>query len=106
MLGRSIEDFWYAQADWSRATFGSDQERGPIGPLKHLKKEIEEVLQTPDDIVEFADLLFLVFDATRRAGFTFDQLREAAHDKLAVNKKRRWPKPTSDEPTEHIRNIS
>ena len=96
--------FWGAQAEWSEATFGTIAERGPIGPLKHLKKEVDETLAKPHDLEEYADMLFLLVDATRRAGFTYDQWVEKAFEKLEKNKKRTWAKPTaSDEPVEHIR---
>lgn len=99
----TLEDFWYELSVWSQKTFGSDKVRGSTGPLKHLAKEINEVLAKPDDLEEYADLLFLVFDATRRAGFTYKLLVEAARDKLEINKKRKWPTPTSDEPVEHVK---
>lgn len=99
----NLSQFWQEQAEWSRATFGDDNERGPTGPLKHLRKEVDEVLKDPTDLVEYADLLFLVFDSTRRAGFTYDQLVEACFSKLKINKERKWSKPTSDEPVEHVR---
>lgn len=98
-----MESFWNAQAEWSRATFGSDTERGPQGPLKHLRKEVDEVLANPHDLEEYADLLFLVFDATRRAGFSYLDLDNAAWMKLEKNKQRVWSKPTTDDPVEHIR---
>lgn len=100
----SLEVFWQHQAAWSRATFGPDNERGPIGPLKHLAKEVAEVMKDPSDLMEFVDCLFLIFDSTRRAGFTFDQLREAAWKKLAINKARKWQAPPKgDEAIEHVR---
>lgn len=100
----SLEEFWDAHAEWSQATFGSDQERGPAGPLKHLAKEVNEALANPTDIEEYADCLFLIFDATRRAGFTYEDLRIAVNEKLKVNKARKWQKPTNaDEPVEHVR---
>lgn len=99
----SLAEFWDAHAEWSQATFGTDAERGPAGPLKHLIKEANEALAHPTDLEEYADCLFLVFDAARRAGFTFEQLREAVCVKLKVNKARTWPKPTSNEPVEHVR---
>jgi hypothetical protein len=177
----NFEQFWNEQAEWSRATFGQDHERGPAGPLKHLQKEVGEVfaelsepVEHPLDeeekqsrlTVELADLVFLVFDATRRSGGTFEdadgmadlcataagelsalqedvaglldvagnpdfkdavlgtgrylmanvamacwklgishaQLLAACFEKLALNKTRSWPKPTSnDEPVEHDR---
>lgn len=99
-----LNAFWKAQAAWSQATFGLDSERGPIGPLKHLAKEAAEAQKDPTDLMEFVDCLFLTFDATRRAGFTFDQLCEAAWKKLEINKARQWTKPTKgDEAVEHDR---
>ena len=97
-------DFWLSLSFWSEDTFGLDIHRGPIGPLKHLQKEVEEALKTPDDLEEYADLLFLVFDSTRRAGFGYHELMDACREKLKKNKKRLWPKPSlNDEPIEHIR---
>ena len=95
--------FWDELGAWSQATFGKDEDRGPQGPLKHLKKEADECLENPGDLEEYADLVFLAFDACRRAGFTYWDLEEAIFNKLDKNKKRTWPKPTSDEPVEHIR---
>ncbi len=33
-----IEILWKEHADWSQATFGTDQERGPIGALRHTQR--------------------------------------------------------------------
>jgi len=93
---------WDALAEWSQTTFGTDAERGAIGPLKHLEKEAREAQEALDP-VEIADCLFLVFDAARRRGLTLDQLLDAAEWKLEVNKMRKWNKPTSVEPVEHVR---
>ena len=96
--------FWHAHSEWSQKTFGKDSVRGPTGPLRHLAKEVQEVLAEPDKLEEYADLLFLVFDSCRRAGFTYSQLEQAVWDKLEVNKARSWQVPDSpDEPVEHIR---
>lgn len=105
-LGDKLSDLCRTQSEWSQATFGTDAERGPIGALKHLKKECDECLAKPDDREEYADLLILVLDASRRAGIKPMQLIELAQAKIEVNKKRQWPKPTSDEPVEHIREVT
>lgn len=116
----SLEQFWYAQAEWSQATFGSDKERGPAGPLKHMAKEVKEAIaevaagdacvdETDKKIhrhellIELVDLQFLIFDATRRAGFGYGQLVAGCTQKLEINKNRQWQKPTTDEPVEHVR---
>ena len=40
----SLEDFWNELDEWSSRTFGPTAHRGPIGPLKHLAKEVQETL--------------------------------------------------------------
>jgi hypothetical protein len=94
---------WDEIAGWSRATFGADDERGPLGSLKHLKKEADEAIDRPQDVLEFADCLILVFDAARRAGFSLDILEHAALYKMALNRQRHYPKPVGDEVSEHLR---
>lgn len=102
-LADLIED----QSAWSQSTFGRDSERGPIGPLKHLEKEAVEaqkaVLHPCDLREELADCFLLLLDATRRSGHNLDDIVKAARVKMMVNKARVWPKPTSDEPVEHVR---
>lgn len=79
-----------AHATWSQLTFGSDSERGPTGPLNHLAKEVQEAMAAPTDMMEYADLLLLVLDASRRAGITADHLLDVAEEKLRINIAREW----------------
>lgn len=87
-------------AEWSQDTFGNV---GPIGPLKHLRKEVLEVIAKPHDLIEWADMQFLLWDAQRRAGITDEQITQAMIEKLAVNKLREWPEPKDGEPRFHIK---
>ncbi|EAY7918312.1 DUF550 domain-containing protein, partial [Salmonella enterica] len=87
-------------AEWSDATFGNV---GPIGPLKHLSKEALEAAAEPDDLSEWADMQFLLWDAQRRAGISDEQITRAMVEKLAVNKQREWPAPKDGEPRLHIK---
>jgi len=87
-------------AAWSQETFG---DVGPIGPLKHLAKEALEAADAPDDLSEWADLQFLLWDAIRRAGITEEELNAAMKLKLSVNKARTWPAPKDGEPREHLK---
>ncbi|MCV6600288.1 MAG: DUF550 domain-containing protein [Cohaesibacter sp.] len=98
-----FETLWDHHARWSDTTFGSDMLVGPIGPLKHLKKEADETLANPDNLEEYADCLMLLMDATRRAGFSPGILICAARLKLEVNKARKWPAPKDGEPRHHIK---
>ncbi|EBA8823544.1 DUF550 domain-containing protein [Salmonella enterica subsp. enterica serovar Newport] len=87
-------------AEWSDKTFG---DVGPVGPLKHLSKEALETAAEPDDLSEWADMQFLLWDAQRRAGISDEQITLAMVEKLAVNKKRKWPEPKDGEPRLHIK---
>ncbi|HGP2286907.1 TPA: dATP/dGTP pyrophosphohydrolase domain-containing protein [Salmonella enterica] len=87
-------------AEWSDKTFG---DVGHIGPLKHLSKEVLEAAAEPEDLSEWADMQFLLWDAQRRAGFSDKQITQAMIEKLAVNKKREWPEPKDGEPRLHIK---
>lgn len=96
------------QSEWSQATFGTDQERGPIGSLKHLEKEAKEAYQatTPEELKkELADCFLLILDASRRAGVKPFELVLLAQDKMKVNRSRTWAKPVADEPVEHIKPV-
>ncbi|MGE1067154.1 dATP/dGTP pyrophosphohydrolase domain-containing protein [Pantoea agglomerans] len=90
-------------AAWSQETFG---DVGPAGPLKHLAKEALEAAEAPDDLSEWADLQFLLWDAMRRAGISEEELNAAMELKLSVNKARKWPEPKDGEPREHLNSDS
>lgn len=108
-MGDAVHDLVTDLSRWSQATFGTDQERGPIGALKHLAKEAAEAVAAvqsgnrKDAEVELADCLILIYDAARRFGVKPMELHKLAYEKVQVNKQREWPKPTSDEPVEHVR---
>ncbi len=87
-------------AEWSDATFGNV---GPIGPLKHLSKEALEAAAEPNDLSEWADMQFLLWDAQRRMGISDELITRAMIEKLAVNKQRHWPEPQDGEPREHVK---
>lgn len=89
-------------AEWSDATLG---DVGPIGPLKHLSKEALEAAAEPDDLSEWADMQFLLWDAQRRAGIRDEQINQAMIEKLAINKARQWPEPKDGEPRQHIKEL-
>jgi hypothetical protein len=102
-ISLALESLYREHAEWSRATFGSDAERGPVGPLKHLLKEVNEALEHPHDPLEYVDCLFLVFDASRRAGFSLEEMVSFGFTKLTHMRARTFPEPVGDEPIEHVR---
>lgn len=94
------EQIRHEHAKWSDSTFGCV---GPIGPLKHLSKEALEAAAEPDDLSEWADMQFLLWDAQRRAGISDAEITAAMEDKLKINMERQWPKPKDGEPRLHIK---
>ena len=95
---------WFVQGPWSDKAFGPDSRKGPIGSLRHLKREAQEAIEKPDDIVEYADCLLILLDATRRAGFSLGQLLWASWKKHLICRRREWPEPRyDDEPNYHLK---
>lgn len=90
----------HEHAKWSDSTFGCV---GPIGPLKHLSKEALEAAAEPDDLSEWADMQFLLWDSQRRAGISDAEITAAMEDKLKINMERQWPEPKDGEPRLHIK---
>lgn len=94
------EQIRHEHAKWSDSTFGCV---GPIGPLKHLSKEELEAAAEPDDLSEWADMQFLLWDAQLRAGISDAEITAAMEDKLKINMERQWPEPKDGEPLLHIK---
>ncbi|HAG7192492.1 TPA: DUF550 domain-containing protein [Escherichia coli] len=94
------EQIRHEHAKWSDSTFGCVV---PIGPLKHLSKEALEAAAEPDDLSEWADMQFLLWDAQRRAGISDAEITAAMEDKLKINMERQWPEPKDGEPRLHIK---
>lgn len=89
-------------SNWAQTTFGDDFERGPLSPLHHLKKEVEEVIADPYKRDEYADCFMLLIDAYRRAGGNIYDLIAATEEKLEVCKNRKWGKPDENGVCEHV----
>jgi hypothetical protein len=98
-----LEYLWLKQTEWSDETFGKN--RKPTGPMNHLKKEVEEVLDNPYDTEEYADCLLLLIDAARLAGMTPESLLDAAMEKHLKNRLRKWGEADSFGVIEHTEDI-
>ncbi|WP_341857330.1 dATP/dGTP pyrophosphohydrolase domain-containing protein [Escherichia coli] len=100
MASLEREQIRHEHAKWSDSTFGCV---GPIGPLKHLSKEALEAAAEPDDLSEWADMQFLLWDAQRRAGISDAEITAAMENKLKINMERQRPEPKDGEPRLHIK---
>jgi hypothetical protein len=96
-----IQDLQNSVASWSNATFGKS--RPPSAPLNHLLKEVQEAIDKPTDIVEYADCLLLLLDASAKAGFSTKQLIKASFNKLDECKNRVWGPADENGVREHVR---
>ena len=85
-----INAFLKDRIEFSNMTFGSPAERDCSYPLIHLKDEIQELLDAPDDTMEWADCTLLLLDAAWRKGYSLEDLIDFSIKKLEINKKRKW----------------
>lgn len=89
-------------AEFSDSTFGSG--RPFTAPLHHLKKEVDEVIES-GAVDEYADCLLLLLDSYRKRHpeLDADDLIEAAYQKLKVCRQRKWGNADENGVIEHIR---
>lgn len=102
-----LQKFFENNLSWQKATF---KDQTVSGILKHLEKEAREVREAieandhENDIkYEFADILILYGEAILRSGYDFNEIFNAALEKMTINRLRRWKKPDDDGVVEHIK---
>ena len=109
MTDFNFSDWCARHRRWSEDTFGPASERGPAGPIDHLRKEVEELAAAPTDLEEVADIIHLAWDAAWRAGHTFEDFAEMLTSKQRKNIGRKWPdwrKAPEGKAIEHVRPCS
>lgn len=93
------------QIEFSEKTFGPDKRTEAI--TDHIKKELIEVAEEPNDLLEWIDLVILALDGAWRSGYTPEQVVDALHRKQIENNNREWPDwrtVPQDKAIEHLRN--
>lgn len=98
-----IEDLKAEICAWQKQTFGHLRPDSLRSTLKHMRKEIDELLEDPCDLEEYADLLILLFGCLGDINRSFSDLLRAVMFKMEKNKKRKWGKPDKDGIIEHVR---
>lgn len=77
-------------ASWQRIQFPRTT---TTGAANHLRKEIEELTDKPDDAEEWADILHLAIQGGTKAAGSLNKFMGVVGNKLDANmKKRDWPK--------------
>lgn len=97
----NINAFAVEKEIWSRETFGEGQRTE--GVVKHIQKELEEILAAPDDPTEWVDVILLGMDGFWRAGGESALLFEALRAKQDINYARKWEPRRDGEPTFHVK---
>ncbi|EAZ7263679.1 dATP/dGTP pyrophosphohydrolase domain-containing protein [Salmonella enterica] len=94
--GRSIADDHYEQSRVTVVDVSDPDVLALLDELEHYKSREERVTKLVLDNSTS-------WDAQRRAGISDEQITLAMVEKLAVNKKRKWPEPKDGEPRLHIK---
>ncbi len=94
----------YKQREFSEKTFGPGQRTE--GVIDHIRKELTEIEEQPEDLEEWIDVVMLALDGAWRAGHSPEQIAEKLEAKLHKNINREWPDWRTAEPgkaIEHVR---
>lgn len=86
-------------ADFTDRAFG---QATPVSKLHHLAEEVQELIETPEDRLEWADCMILLIDAAKKAGYDMNDLYQAVQDKMEINKKRKWGAPDENGVVRHL----
>jgi hypothetical protein len=88
------------QIKFSTKAFGPDfRWRGVVD---HIRKELIEIEENPQDLEEWVDVAILALDGAWRAGYSPEQIAECMQHKLAKNEKRVWPDWRTADPNKAI----
>lgn len=100
---KNIEEIRDLIAKFSDDKFGID--RPFTAPLYHLKKEVDEAIES-GEIEEFVDMMLLLLDSYRKRfpDFPVQTLLNCCYEKIIITlPKRMWGKPDANGVIEHIR---
>jgi hypothetical protein len=92
------------QRRWSRLIFGPG--RRTNGLIKHIRKELKEIIDDPTDLEEWVDIMILAIDGAWRHGASAEEIVAMYHVKMQKNRDRKWPDwrdSDEDHAIEHIR---
>ena len=92
------------QRNFSAKAFGPGKRHKGI--TNHIRDELREIEENPEDLEEWVDVIQLAIDGAWRQGYSPRQITQAMKGKLDKNEARQWPdwKQThEDQPIKHIK---
>lgn len=96
-----LREYIHRHKDWSLSTFGDGQQTEKL--CNHIEKELAEIRQSPNDLLEWVDIIILAIDGAWRAGYSPVEIINALIQKQAINFERKWVLGKDNQPNEHQR---
>lgn len=99
----SMVDCIARQKTWALKTFGPGDHSQ--GLLKHIKKEVIEIMEDPSETEEWIDIIILAMEGAWRSGATPEEIAQLFGLKMSKNERRNWPAVENidaDIPIEHL----
>lgn len=93
----------HRQREFSERIFGPGTRLK--GVLDHIRKELVEVEEKPDDVMEWIDIVLLALDGAWRSGHSPEKIAFALAEKQTRNEHRQWPDWRTSEPDKAIQHI-
>lgn len=81
--------YYAAQIEWSRQTFGPGWRSKGI--CQHIRKELDEIEANPTDLLEWIDVVILAMDGFWRHGGSPQEFVRLLLQKQTTNMGRTWP---------------
>lgn len=85
----NLESHLNRQHEWSERTFGPGERTA--GVIDHIRKELIEIEEAPNDLTEWIDVVILALDGAWRSGASPYQIISALVAKQTKNEQRIWP---------------
>jgi len=95
-----MKEFIDRHIKWSESAFGSGYDCEGI--VNHIREELDEILDSPADLYEWIDVIFLALDGAWRAGYSVEDIVFAMSQKQRINFDRKWNVSKKGLPNKHI----
>lgn len=96
-----LVDYIEIQREWSGVVFGEG--RRTAGLIEHIRLELGEIEDAPEDVMEWVDVIILALDGAWRTGCAPAEIARAMAQKQVTNIQRKWPESSREgEAIEHI----
>ncbi len=99
----NLVDHLIRQKEFFEKTFGPGERTA--GVIDHIRKELVEIEEHPDDISEWVDVIILAFDGAWIAGWHAEDIVEAIVAKQTKNENREWPDWRTADPNKAIEHV-